>query len=673
MKKILMLSLLSCLLASCGPVTSGDINNNTVEPAKDPRIGQRVLGRAKNVNDGYIAGASVKIGGKEITKTDEFGAFSYRLSEADLDQSLEVSALGYEPYKTSIAGLKDFDLGELSLDYPYQSFGKTKFKSSDIYNDWTGYATRGLSSLMLKFVSPYQRFINSTSEIHLFVDTGDVKDSFGGGDYQFKLRGDQQLFVYDYGNQNVKTNITQFNYHASLSAIGTELYLEVPYAFLGIDYTEVVGLCFQDVLKSENIVSDFYFNESVITVADPSSFVRIDKKGKAFLNRTNDYDPLWMSDDAKRELSKDYDYDFSGNEYCANSNADHVYFRYEYLENAFKLQFLGFGYFEDNEYFKLSIHSDEYAYYNWALSEEDILIDLRKSGASIYKNLNSFFAVELSHVNPSQQTDVVYHDFDNYFTMDVELPWDLISNVSSNKQGFRFAVVEFGDNEIYSPYDVNNYIRHQGSKVGDIANMPSYIRVISPFDVPTISESDKEAFIDGYHISFGSPKDTLNPESDDLYVKVDRDETSMSFDFIGFGNFQIYENIKIVLHNAEDEAKTDWHINKNDISILINQNRCLIKKNRSWFFDLNCMSAGGNKSTNLPIFSYEQDYFTCHLELTYGDLNEVFATAPIKAVFLEMDFLGNVYNGGLNNKEMRLDGVPTGDPAQQSSYIQIFE
>lgn len=630
------------------------------------------MGRAKNVNDGYIANASVSIDGVEKTKTDDFGAFSIKLSDEDLNKKLTISSLGYETFEKDISSISNLDLGEVSLNYPFSSFGKTKFKTTDIYNDWIGYLTRGLSSLHFKFVSPYQRFYDSNSLINLLIDTGDVKSQLGEGDYQFKLYGDKNLFVYDLGNPTAKTEISQFNYRGNLNDNGTELYLDIPYSFLGIDYTEVIGLCFQDILIDRNVVADFYFNEKVVPSDDPTAFAKVDKKGKAFLNNTNSYNPLWISDAEVRRLTEGYMYNFSGNKYCANKNADEVYFNYEYKEDALSLSFLGFGYFEDDEYFKMVIHSDEYAYYGWNISTKDSLINIKKTSSEIYTNLSTFFDVESYRPIPTYRVNHIYREFGNYFTINLDISWSLIETIKNVKQGFRFAIAEFGDNNIYAPIDPTNYIRNnRGTKLGDIAGMNSYIQVASPFDKITISDEAKEDLIVGRNLSFSNPNDTKIIESDDLYLKSSRDEEAITLDFVGFGNFQVYETIKIVLHNNADELQSDWHIHKNDISLLINKERCLIRKNRTWFFDLNTMSSKGTVSTNSPIYEEHDEYFTIKLVLPYADLSSVFKTAEISALFLQMDFLGNVYNGGTNLNAMRLNGMPTGDPAQQSSYALL--
>ena len=654
MKKFLLLGL-STLLSSC-VITPVNAANNL----------DYVTGRVKNVNDGYIVDADIYVGENKVSTSNDKGAFVAPLNGEEV---IRISKAGYEDTLINVKELKSTELGEVSLDYPFNYCGETKFKSSPLYNDWTGYNTRTLDGIRFKFESPYNRFQGSTSELSLYIDTKDVTSTLQEGDYMFKLRGDGKLFVYDYGFVHNEIYPSTFNYQIDVKDDKTEVTLEVPYEFLGINETDIVGIIFNDYIKVKDLMCDYVFDEVMITYKETKNFTRINKKGFAFGNNVNDYNELWMSRSTKERLIENYRVLMPKG---LNENSDEIYMGYEYKETSLDLSFTGFGYFEEDEYIKMVIHTSETYKNGWLLSSDDTMLRISREGVRIYYGAPEFFAPENANYPASFASSTTYIDYGNYFTINVNLDWEFVTGWKDKTQGFKFALAEFGDDTLYSPLGFEEYMYLDNTKTGDIAAYNGYISVKSPFDVITINEQDKDTLTEGYAISFANPKDTSIEEADDMYVKATKDSENLTLDFIGFGHFQDYETVKFVLHDTLSTDGKAWAIDKNDASVIFNKNKCIIRTNSTNFFDLNLIISSGTQCRNNPIYNRYEHYFTFKITLPLDQLGSIASAASVDATFLEMDYIGIVYNGGEIISAVRYNGAGTGDPAMQSSYVNLY-
>jgi hypothetical protein len=233
-------------------------------------------------------------------------------------------------------------------------------------------------------------------------------------------------------------------------------------------------------------------------------------------------------------------------------------------------------------------------------------------------------------------------------------------------------MTEFDNKIIYTPLDYTGYMINNNNKTGDIAAYNGYINAKSPFDVISITDEERVALTAGYNISFGDPNDTTIDEADDFYVKATKGGDSVTFDFIGFGNFQDYETVKVVLHDTNDTDCKNWAINKTDVSFLFNRDKCIIRTNTTDFFALNLIISSGTECVNKPIYTRYENYFTFKITIPFSQLGNIPNATSVEAIFLEMDYIGNVYNGGQIIGAVRYQGVAAGDPALQSSYVPLF-
>lgn len=202
-----------------------------------------MTGVVKNPVENKVSGASVSCGSLNET-TDADGKFTFEVTPT-YDLTLDVSKTGYKGSSTSIdllklVGKSTVDVGVISLYSPssYTTFAGTKgiaLVNAEIYRGFEG----------LHFLFKTERSITNGSKIELFIDT---KHSFAGrdySDYRLDLDNDGNIRIENYGsgeNNIVSTSgITNNN-----TLVGTTYNMEImiPYSFLGIENTEVVGVSF---------------------------------------------------------------------------------------------------------------------------------------------------------------------------------------------------------------------------------------------------------------------------------------------------------------------------------------------------------------------------------------------------------------------------------------------
>lgn len=671
MKNKFLPFLIGCIGLGCLSLTGPSIlafassKNNEYIPE------YKVYGYAQNVIDGYLDEVIIKMDNIKVAKSDTTGFFSFNVTNKDSNKLITFEKNGYECYEYQLGTINSHvNLDKISLDYPYLYFGETKYKSTYLYSDWIGYSTRGLSSINFKFISNKNVFLDSENEIDLFIDTGDVTSKFSKGDYEFKITGKSQLFVYDFGKSEVETDISIFNLNTTYNN-KTIVTLSIPYEYLGINYNSIIGVNFCENITIKNIISDFVFDGEIVLSTDLARYARLDKFSTAFQNNTNNANPKWMSKEAKKELLKDLNINFADPELFSSPDADNIYAKLTYKENSLQFKFVGFGYLEDNEYIKCVIHSSENVYYGWGLDVSDIIILFDNKKLNIYTSCSNYFDTELNSLTPIKSDNLVFRDCTQYFMIDAEIDLSYIKNIKANTQGFRYSFAEFGNRKLYSPNDFNNYIFVNKVCTGDIAGMNAYVRMKSPFDNIVISKEEKNELTNGCKYSFANPEDTFEPEADDMFLNVIRGTDSLNIHIIGFGTFQIYETIKMVIHPGTTDGK-NWRIMANDTSIMFNKNVCKIKTGITDFWQFNLLSNPGTYDcSNEPIFNQYENYFTIDLEIPYNNMKLIRQDTEFKIMAMEMDFIGNVYNGGTCLNEMRYNGIPCGDPAQQSSYANV--
>ena len=202
-----------------------------------------VKGVVKNPAEGEVGGASIKVGENEAT-TNSDGSFEI---EVLVDYNLEV-LLTKENYKDSYTTLNTLDLaknstidvGVLSLYSPSSvaNFGGARGITAcevEIYRGFNG----------INFLFKTANNVINGDHIELFVDSGSSFYGRDTSDYRIDFKGDGGINIVNFGDgSNNVVSSSGITNNAYLE--GTTYYIEamVPYAFLGVKETDIIGVSF---------------------------------------------------------------------------------------------------------------------------------------------------------------------------------------------------------------------------------------------------------------------------------------------------------------------------------------------------------------------------------------------------------------------------------------------
>lgn len=194
-----------------------------------------------------------------------------------------------------------------------------------------------------------------------------------------------------------------------------------------------------------------------------------------------------------------------------------------------------------------------------------------------------------------------------------------------------------------------------------------------PEDVPQPTYN-KEELIQGYDIHTADPTLTNNSAADDVYIKVDRTETSFVIDMIGFGTFADDEFFKLILHSS-DENETGWRIKSDDIIFLVNKEKATKKTGITDFWAYRVMADTDDAAAHIPVYTPDPaGYFTLQFTVDFSEIPNYTSAGSVSMFLMEFyagNTTGEIYDAGTNG--MQYQGIGTGDPAAQSSYITIQE
>lgn len=219
----------------------------------DVTLGGKVIG----VEGTGLKGAVITAGDLTAT-TGEDGSFTIENFPV-VDTEITVTLNGYLSAEVSFTASdytegETFSLGDIYLTREYTQLGGAFGTKSDAFASFTPYVTRGETAFLFRFVG--ERAFTGTVE--LYLDTG-LSSGDGGRnatDYRFGLRADGTIGVDNFGGTNTGTDTLV--YSVSGSAQAPVLTLEIPYAFLGVQRDEIVGVTFgQGGVKNGDVASDW--------------------------------------------------------------------------------------------------------------------------------------------------------------------------------------------------------------------------------------------------------------------------------------------------------------------------------------------------------------------------------------------------------------------------------
>lgn len=230
-----------------------DKNITATSQVVNVTLGGKVIG----VEGTGLKGAVITAGDLTAT-TGEDGSFTIGNFPV-VDTEITVTLNGYLSAKVSFTASdytegETFSLGDIYLTREYTQLGGAFGTKADVFASFTPYVTRGETAFLFRFVG--ERAFTGTVEFYL--DTG-LSSGDGGRnatDYRFDLRADGSIGVYNFGGPNTGTGTLV--YAVSGSAQAPVLTLEIPYAFLGVQRDEIVGVTFgQGGVKNGDVASDW--------------------------------------------------------------------------------------------------------------------------------------------------------------------------------------------------------------------------------------------------------------------------------------------------------------------------------------------------------------------------------------------------------------------------------
>lgn len=230
-----------------------DKNITATSQVVNVTLGGKVIG----VEGTGLKGAVITAGDLTAT-TGEDGSFTIGNFPV-VDTEITVTLNGYLSAEVSFTASdytegETFSLGDIYLTREYTQLGGAFGTKADVFASFTPYVTRGETAFLFRFVG--ERAFTGTVEFYL--DTG-LSSGDGGRnatDYRFDLRADGSIGVYNFGGPNTGTGTLV--YAVSGSAQAPVLTLEIPYAFLGVQRDEIVGVTFgQGGVKNGDVASDW--------------------------------------------------------------------------------------------------------------------------------------------------------------------------------------------------------------------------------------------------------------------------------------------------------------------------------------------------------------------------------------------------------------------------------
>lgn len=249
---------------------------------------------------GAVEGASVTVtdnAGAHTPTVGNDGTFTVTTKGAF---TVSASKTGYIDKEISVS-LDDLngtthELGDIFLTRDYTSLGGTFGAKNDDFGKFVPYVTRGETELMFKFVGENA----FKGRIEVFVDTkgssqrvsnGAADDKRNETDYRFDLNTNGIITVENWGGSNTSAATL------GMRVVEKDVYFTVPYAFLGIEPAEIIGVSFgQNLVTPDdwdgwNVSEMQGFNGSALVAPEMTmDYIRIDVDNTPFNNSYN-YDP----------------------------------------------------------------------------------------------------------------------------------------------------------------------------------------------------------------------------------------------------------------------------------------------------------------------------------------------------------------------------------------------
>lgn len=359
-----------------------DKNITATSQVVNVTLGGKVIG----VEGTGLKGAVITAGDLTAT-TGEDGSFTIENFPV-VDTEITVTLNGYLSAEVSFTASdytegETFSLGDIYLAREYTQLGGAFGTKADAFASFTPYVTRGETAFLFRFVG--ERAFTGTVE--LYLDTG-LSSGDGGRnatDYRFDLRADGSIGVDNFGGTNTGTGTLV--YAVSGSAQAPVLTLEIPYAFLGVQRDEIVGVTFgQGGVKNGDVASDWdgWNGLAGVTGVNGLEFVQPERTWD-YIRIGVDNKPFWNAENVTLEELDLTDYNLH---FGKGPNDDSIHAKLTRDETGVTFEFITLGDFSSRstgtETILIYIDTGAPAA-GWQVDHQYKLV----SDGNVYKNLDS--------------------------------------------------------------------------------------------------------------------------------------------------------------------------------------------------------------------------------------------------------------------------------------------
>ena len=163
-----------------------------------------------------------------------------------LDANLILTKAGYLTTKVAFVaenvgdGAAEYTLATADMPLEYAALNGIIADKNDDFAAWKGYVTRSNVGFEFKFIG--SRAFNG--RIELFVDTGasSADNARDASDYLFNLNSNGTITIVNWAGGGNETPHAQMQFTVLNAASAPEAYFTLPYAFLGIESTDIIGI-----------------------------------------------------------------------------------------------------------------------------------------------------------------------------------------------------------------------------------------------------------------------------------------------------------------------------------------------------------------------------------------------------------------------------------------------
>lgn len=218
---------------------------------------------------GKVVGLSGNLAGVTVTAGDTFTSITeatltattgedgtFEIADFPLvDGTVTLTLDGYRTHTFNLRGAEmtetEHSLGSVFLAREYEALGSAFGTKSDSFAGFVPYVTRGETGFEFKFVGS-KAF---TGNIEMFVDTKQSKGEGGrdATDYRFNLYADGSVTVKNWqgGTETEVASAALAAARIAGTASTPEVTFTLPYAFIGVTSTEIVGVSFGQAITGE--------------------------------------------------------------------------------------------------------------------------------------------------------------------------------------------------------------------------------------------------------------------------------------------------------------------------------------------------------------------------------------------------------------------------------------